>query len=51
MQQTLTPGGMAQILGHRLKVNPEVEEEGIYFIKDDNTEFKVTIIGRNKPLR
>ncbi|MGD8782206.1 MAG: DNA-binding domain-containing protein [Ignavibacteria bacterium] len=46
---TITPGGMAQILGHRLKVNPEVEEEGIYFIKDDNTEFKVTIIGQNKP--
>ncbi len=45
----LTPGGMAQIMGHRLKVNPEVEEEGVYFVKEDAAETKITVIGQNKP--
>ncbi|MGD8779579.1 MAG: DNA-binding domain-containing protein [Ignavibacteria bacterium] len=46
---TLTPGGIAQILGHRLKLDTEIEEEGIYFIKEDNTITKATGIGQNKP--
>lgn len=46
---TVTPGGMAQILGYRMKFNPGIEENGIYFVKEDGTATKVTIIGQNKP--
>ncbi len=45
----ITPGGMGQILGHRLKFDPAVAEDGIYFVKDDNNETKVTVVGQNKP--
>jgi hypothetical protein len=46
---TLTPGGMAQVVGHRLKFDPNDANQGIYFIAADGTETKVTIVGRNKP--
>jgi hypothetical protein len=45
----ITPAGMGQILGHRLKFDPAVDEDGIYFVKDDNTEIKVSVVGQNKP--
>ncbi len=45
----ITPGGMAKVLGHRLKFNSDIEEDGIYFVKEDGTEMKITIIGQNKP--
>ena len=45
----VTPANMGQILGSRLKFDSEVNEEGIYFIAADNTEVKVSVIGKNKP--
>jgi|SaaInl7_200m_RNA_FD_contig_31_2413020_length_980_multi_10_in_0_out_0_1 hypothetical protein len=45
----LTPGGMAQLIGHRLKFDPVEADQGIFFIAADATETKVTIVGGNKP--
>lgn len=47
----VTPGGMGQILGYRLKFDSTNPEEGIFFVKADNSEFKVSIVGDNKPSR
>ncbi len=45
----LTPGGMGQIVGHRLKFNPADPQQGIFFIASDDTETRVAIVGKNKP--
>ncbi|MGD8780627.1 MAG: DNA-binding domain-containing protein [Ignavibacteria bacterium] len=45
----VTPGGIAQILGHMLKFSSDIEEDGIYFVKEDGTETKVAVVGQNKP--
>lgn len=45
----LTPGGMGQVMGHRLKFDPEDDAQGIFFVADDGTETKATVVGRNKP--
>ncbi len=45
----LTPGGMGQVVGHRLKFDPSDPEQGIFFIAEDGTETRVSIVGRNKP--
>jgi hypothetical protein len=45
----LTPGGMGQLVGHRLKFDPHDADQGIYFVADDGTATKVAIVGRNKP--
>jgi hypothetical protein len=44
---TATPGGMATLTGHRLKYDPEDENQGVFFIAGDGTETKVTVIGQN----
>jgi hypothetical protein len=46
-----TPGNMATIAGHRLKVNPENKSHGIFFIAKDSTETRVKVIGQNSPSR
>ncbi len=45
----LTPGGMGEVLGHRLKFDPSDPAQGIFFIAEDGTETRVTVVGRNKP--
>ena len=45
----ITPSSMGQVIGSKLKFNPDVAEEGIFFIATDNSETKVTIVGKNKP--
>ena len=45
----LTPGGMGQIIGHRLKFDPADPQQGIFFIAADGTETRVAIVGKNKP--
>ena len=45
----LTPGGMGQIIGHRLKFDPDDTAQGIFFIAEDGTETRVSVVGRNKP--
>ena len=38
---------MATLTGHRLKHDPEDENQGVFFIATDGTETKVTVIGQN----
>jgi len=47
---TITSGNIGTINGHRLKFNPEQDDEGIYFVNiDTGAEVKLTAIQRNKP--
>ncbi len=48
---TVTPGGMAQIMGHRLKFEDDDEQQGIFIINQDNNSQKVAVVGENKPSR
>ncbi|NJN96483.1 MAG: DUF4469 domain-containing protein [Anaerolineales bacterium] len=43
----LTPGGMAQILGDRLKFDPADPNQGIFFVGADNSESRVEVVGKN----
>ncbi len=45
----LTSGGMGQLTGHRLKFDPADDNQGIFFVAEDNSATRVTITGRNKP--
>lgn len=45
---TLTPGAMGRISGHRLQFE-DVPEQGVFFIAEDGTETRVEAMGRNKP--
>jgi len=45
----LTPGGMAQLIGHRLKFDPADAQQGVFFIAGDGAETSVEVVGRNKP--
>jgi hypothetical protein len=48
---TLSVGGVLDIAGSRLKVYPEIPEDGVYFIASDGTEYKVSTLVENKPSR
>lgn len=45
----ITPGGMAQVDGHRLKFNPADPEQGLFFIAADETKTRVEVVGKNQP--
>ena len=45
----LTPGGMGELVGHRLKVDPADDAQGVFFVTEDGAETKVAVLGRNKP--
>lgn len=45
----ITPGGMAKLLGRRLKINGREDGAGIFFINDDQEERATTFIGQNYP--
>ncbi len=47
--ETLTPGGVGELTGSRLKINPEEDEQGVFFIAEDGTETKASTLIRNKP--
>lgn len=47
--QTLTPGGMGQVRGYRLKFDESDESQGIFLIDADDVVTKVDVIGRNMP--
>ncbi|MCB8978705.1 MAG: DUF4469 domain-containing protein [Ardenticatenaceae bacterium] len=46
---TVTPGGMGQVVGHRLKFDAADENQGIFFIAGDGAATRVAVIGRNMP--
>lgn len=43
----VTPGGMAQVTGYRLKFDPSDPNQGIFFINGSTTQ--VSIVGKNGP--
>ncbi len=45
----LTSGGMGQLVGHRLKIDPADATQGIFFVPATGAAIKVEIVGRNKP--
>ena len=45
----LTPGGMGQVVGHRLKFDGSDADQGIYFVAEGGGATKVDVVGRNKP--
>ncbi len=47
--QTLTPGGLGQIEGYRLKFDADDPLQGIFFIAEDGTETRVRVMGENRP--
>jgi hypothetical protein len=48
---TVTAGGVLDIAGSRLKVYPDIPEDGVFFIAPDGTEYKVATLVENKPSR
>ncbi len=51
VNEILTPGGVAQIYGHNLKIEGEDPACGLWFISEDGTETKAEIVIENKPSR
>lgn len=47
LNQGITPGGMGQITGYRLKFDPADPEQGIFFINGSTT--RVSVVGHNGP--
>jgi hypothetical protein len=48
---TLSTGGVLDIAGSRLKLFPDLPDEGVYFVAPDGTEYKATTLVENKPAR
>lgn len=46
---TVTPGGMGEIIGYRLKFDESDTQQGIFFIAEDGTETRAQIVGANQP--
>ncbi len=45
----LTPGGMGQIVGHRLKLDPADPAQGIFLIAANGIEARIPTVGKNTP--
>ena len=46
----LSPGGMGQVIGHRLKFDPADPEQGFFFMAPDgSSSARVDVVGKNKP--
>ena len=47
--KVITPNGMAKIIGHYLKYDQDDPKQGIFFKHENRQEYRVSIIGQNKP--
>ncbi|MFA8433956.1 MAG: DUF4469 domain-containing protein [Marinifilaceae bacterium] len=47
--EKISPGGAAKISGSKLKVNEADTDEGVFFIAQDDTSYRVTTFLRNMP--
>ena len=47
----LTPGGVVELRGCKLKLVPELPEDGIYLIEENGAVTKLSILVENKPAR
>ena len=45
----ITPGGMGQLIGHRLKFDGSDPGQGIFFVDAYGDEARVQVVGRNMP--
>ncbi|MDR1223556.1 MAG: DUF4469 domain-containing protein [Tannerella sp.] len=48
---TLSTGGVLDITGSRLKVYPDLPDDGVYFIDSGGNEYKASTLVENKPSR
>jgi hypothetical protein len=48
---TLTAGGVLDISGSRLKVFPDLPDDGVYFVVSGGGEYKASTLVENKPAR
>jgi hypothetical protein len=44
VNSNLTPNGIGQIIGEELKFDPSKPEEGVYFVAENGTETKVSVL-------
>lgn len=44
LNSVISPGSIGQIIGNHLKYNPENANEGIFFVSDNEQEFKVNTV-------
>jgi hypothetical protein len=51
VNETLTPSGVLQLRGSRLKFLPAEENNGVFLIGEQGVETKLAIIAENKPAR
>jgi hypothetical protein len=51
VNETLTPGGVLQLRGSRLKFLTEQEDNGIFLINESGVAAKLSVIVENKPAR
>jgi hypothetical protein len=51
VNETLTPGGVVQLRGGRLKFLPAEESNGIFLVRENGDATKLTVIVENKPAR
>ncbi|MDR1198306.1 MAG: DUF4469 domain-containing protein [Prevotellaceae bacterium] len=51
VNETLTPGGVVQLRGSRLKFITEETDNGIFLLPESGDEVKITVIVENKPAR
>lgn len=51
VNDVLTPGGVLQITGSRLKFSPEAPDNGIFLMDGQGNEIRLTVIAENKPAR
>jgi hypothetical protein len=51
VNEILTPGGVVQIRGSRLKFLPEFETNGVFLLLESGGEMKLEVIVENKPAR
>ena len=51
INSAITPGGMAVLMGHRLRFKAEEEAEGIFIVSEDGSAVKAGAVAINKPGR
>jgi hypothetical protein len=47
LNSRVTPGGMGQIVGYRLKFDPTQSAQGLFFIAADGSATQVSVVGKN----
>ncbi|MDR2425306.1 MAG: DUF4469 domain-containing protein, partial [Prevotellaceae bacterium] len=51
VNDTLTPGGVIQLRGCKLKLVPTLPDDGTYLTEENGTVTKLTVLVENKPAR